>query len=60
MLRLLLNTNIPSIMSMIPIAGLKYFRYFTILLIMFVACEKKNPVIKNGIPSPSEYANNKL
>ena len=60
MLRLLVNTNNPSIMSMIPIAGLKYFRYFTILLIMFVACEKNKPVTKNGMPSPSEYANNKL
>jgi hypothetical protein len=59
-LRLLVNTNIPSIMSMIPIAGLKYFKCFTIFLIIVVACEKNILVTKNGIPRPKEYANNEL
>jgi hypothetical protein len=60
MLRLLVNTNIPSIINMMPIAGLKYFKCFTIFLITAVACEKKTLVTKNGIPRPSEYASNEL
>lgn len=47
-------------MSIAPIAGLKYFRYFTILWIIPVACEKKAPVIKKGTPSPIAYASNEL
>ena len=45
---------------MIPIAGLKYFKCFTIFLITLVACEKKRLVTKNGIPRPSEYASSEL
>ena len=47
-------------MSSAPIAGLKYFRYFTIFRIIPVACEKKAPVIRKGIPSPMAYASNEL
>ena len=43
-----------------PIAKLKYFRCFTILLISPVAREKNAPVIRNGTPNPNEYANNEL
>jgi hypothetical protein len=47
-------------MSSTPITGLKYFRYFTIFWIIPVACEKKAPVIKKGIPSPMAYASSEL
>ena len=45
---------------MVPIARLKYFKYFTIFFINPVALEKKAAVIKKGVPRPNEYANNKL
>src|SRR4029078_13718590 len=59
-LKLFVNTNIPRIISMPPIARLKYFRCFTILLIIPVACEKNAPVMRNGTPNPNEYASNEL
>lgn len=43
-----------------PIAGLKYLRCFTILLINPVALVKKAPVIRNGMPNPNEYASSEL
>lgn len=46
--------------SIAPIAGLKYFRCFTILLIIPVDFVKKAPVIRNGTPNPNEYASSEL
>ena len=56
----LVNINIPRIIKKLPINGLKYFKYFTIFFNNPVALEKKAAVIKKGVPSPNEYANNKL
>ncbi len=58
--KVLVYTSIPTIISIAPIAGLKYFRCFTILRINPVDFVKKAPVIRNGIHNPREYANNEL
>ena len=50
----------PTIINILPITKLKYFKCFTIFLIIPVAWEKNAPVIKNGTPKPREYANNEL
>jgi hypothetical protein len=60
MLRLLVNTNNPRTIRKIPIAGLKYFKCFTIFLIIIVACKKNKLVTKKGIPRPREYASSEL
>ena len=56
MLNWLVSTRIPNTIRIEPIMGLKYFRCLTIFLINLVDREKNAPVIKNGTPSPSEYA----
>ena len=50
----------PTMINIAPMTGLKYFRCFTILLIIPVAFVKKAPVIRNGTPNPNEYASNEL
>src|SRR6058998_1451991 len=60
MLSWLVSTSMPNMIRIAPIIGLKYFRCLTIFLITLVDCEKKAPVIRNGTPSPSEYASSEL
>ena len=45
---------------MLPIVRLKYFKCLVSFFIMPVAREKNAPVIRKGIPNPSEYASNRL
>ncbi len=43
-----------------PTTRLKYFKCLVIFLIIPTACEKNAPVIRKGIPKPSEYAKSRL
>src|SRR5213594_5213467 len=56
----LVSTRMPSTIRIDPITGLKYFRCLTIFRIIMVDWEKNAPVIRNGTPSPSEYARSEL